>query len=590
MSQAAETNVKLTIDGREVTAPKNYTVLQAAELAGFDIPHLCYHPDLTSEGNCRVCLVEVEGARSLVASCVYPVTEGMVVRTNTPAVRETRRTVVELMLANHPEDCLVCAKNQNCELQKIAADLGVREVRFKGEKRDYPVDCSNPSLVRTPEKCILCTRCVRVCTERQGLNIYSPTFRGFKSMVQPAFGLGLGDVACSFCGQCSTVCPTGAIIEKDDTQAVWDALSDPDKHVIIQTAPSVRIGLGEAFGLDAGGILTGKMAASLRKLGFDKVFDTDFAADLTIMEEGHELLHRLKHGGVLPMMTSCSPGWINFVETLYPEAIPHLSTAKSPQGMFGAVVKTYYAEKCNVDPSKIVSVSVMPCTAKKWEAARPQLNDSGFRDVDIVITTRELARMIKMAGIDILSLPDEDFDAPMGISTGAGQIFGATGGVMEAALRTAYEVYTGQTLANLDFTDVRGLEGIKEADVDLGGGVILKVAVAHTLRNARTLVEKVLAGEAPYHFIEIMACPGGCLAGGGQPYPVNDKVRQKRMDAIYDADAHMKYRKSHENPAIIELYDTWLGKPLEEKAHHLLHTRYSAWEGRLAGGQAAEVK
>jgi NADH-quinone oxidoreductase subunit G/NADP-reducing hydrogenase subunit HndD len=422
---------------------------------------------------------------------------------------------------------------------------------------------------------------VRVCSERQGLDIYTSANRGFNSIVEPAFGLGLDQVACSFCGQCTTVCPTAALVEKDDTQEIWDALNDPDKHVVVQTAPSVRITLGEEFGLKSGGVVTGKMVSALRRMGFDKVFDTDFAADLTIMEEGHELLHRLTNNGVLPMMTSCSPGWINFIETLYPEVIPHLSSAKSPQGMFGATVKTYYAERAGIDPSKIVSVSIMPCTAKKWEAKRPQLNDSGYRDTDIVITTREFARMIKETGIDFLGLPEEDFDAPMGISSGAGQIFGTTGGVMEAALRTAYEVYTGKTLENIDFQGVRGLEGIKESSVDMGGGLILKVAVAHTLRNARKLVEKVKAGEADYHFIEIMACPGGCLGGGGQPYPIDDTIRQARMDAIYDADVHMKYRKSHENPAIKELYDTWMGKPLGERAHHLLHTHFTPYEGRL---------
>ena len=581
MSSVTDVTIKMTIDGREVTVPKSYTILQAARIAGLQIPHLCYHPELAREGNCRVCVVEVQGAKSLVASCVYPVADGMVVHTNTPAVRETRKTVVELMLANHPQDCLFCVKNQHCELQEIAADLGVRQVRFDGAQRNNPMDTANPSVVREPNKCILCTRCVRVCAERQSLDIYSSTNRGFDSIVQPAFGLGLDEVACSYCGQCTTVCPTAALTEKDDTQAVWDAIADPDKYVVVQTAPAVRIALGEEFGMKSGGIVTGKMVAALRRLGFDKVFDTDFAADLTIMEEGHELLGRIKNGGTLPMMTSCSPGWINFVQTNYPEILPHLSTAKSPQQMFGATVKTYFAEKAGIDPSKIVCISVMPCTAKKWEASMPKFNDSGYRDVDIVVTTRELARMIKSMGIDFLGLPEEEYDAPMGISTGAGQIFGATGGVMEAALRTAYEVYTGKTLDKLDFCDVRGLEGIKEANIDLGDGVILKVAVAHTLRNARKLCEEIKAGKAHYHFIEIMACPGGCLGGGGQPYPIDDEIRRERMDAIYNADEHMKFRKSHENPAIIELYDSWMGKPNGERAHHLLHTHYEAMPGRL---------
>lgn len=573
--------VNVAIDGRPISVPANYTILQAARMVGIDIPHLCYHPELSREGSCRVCVVEIKGGRSLVASCVYPVNEGMEVFTNTPAVRSTRKTVVELMLANHPEDCLFCIKNQNCELQQIAADLGIREVRFRGEKRVAEKDTANPSVVRDPEKCILCSRCVRACSERQGLDIYSSTHRGFASIVEPAFGCGLDEVACSYCGQCTTVCPTAALTEKDDTQAVWDAIADPDKHVVVQTAPSVRITLGEAFGMKPGGIVTGKMVAALRKIGFDKVFDTDFAADMTIMEEGNELLHRITSGGVLPMMTSCSPGWVNFVETVHPEIIPHLSTAKSPQGMFGATVKTFYAERAGIDPAKIVSVSVMPCTAKKWEAARPELCDSGYRDVDIVITTRELARMIKEMGIDFDSLPEEEYDSPMGISSGGAQIFGATGGVMEAALRTAYELHTGKTLPSLDFCDVRGLEGIKEASVDMGGGLILKVAVAHTLRNAAKMIEKVKDKTADFHFLEVMACPGGCIGGGGQPFPTDAEIRQLRIDSIYDADAKMTIRKSHENPAIKEMYDTWMGKPLGERAHHLLHTHYKAQEGRL---------
>lgn len=573
--------VNVNIDGQDIKVPASYTILQAARMVGIDIPHLCYHPELSREGSCRVCVVEIKGGRSLVASCVYPVNDGMVVRTNTPEVRATRKTVVELMLANHPEDCLFCVKNQHCELQQIAADLGIRKIRFHGEKRSAPKDESNPSVVRDPEKCILCSRCVRACSERQGLDIFSSTNRGFDSIVEPAFACGLDEVACSYCGQCTTVCPTAALTEKDDTQAVWDAIADPDKHVVVQTAPSVRITLGEEFGMKPGGIVTGKMVAALRKIGFDRVFDTDFAADMTIMEEGHELLHRITNGGVLPMMTSCSPGWINFIETMHPDMIPHLSTAKSPQGMFGATVKTFYAERAGIDPSKIVSVSLMPCTAKKWEAARPQLNDSGYRDVDIVITTREFARMIKEMGIDFDGLSEEEYDSPMGLSSGGGQIFGATGGVMEAALRTAFEVHTGKTLENVNFCDVRGLEGIKEASVDMGGGLVLKVAVAHTLRNAEKMVQRIKDGMADFHFIEIMACPGGCIGGGGQPYPTDAEIRQLRIDSIYNADEKMAIRKSHENPALMEMYNTWMGKPLGERAHHLLHTHFTPWKGRL---------
>ncbi|MDR3333188.1 MAG: [FeFe] hydrogenase, group A [Synergistaceae bacterium] len=581
MPNKNEPTVDMTIDGQSITVPKSYTILQAASSAGLDIPHLCYHPELAREGNCRVCLVEVKGAKSLLASCVYPVADGMEVQTNTSSVREARRTVVELLLANHPADCLFCVKNQRCELQQIAADLGIRQVRFKGERKHAPRDTNNPSLERDPEKCILCTRCVRACSERQGLDIFSVSNRGFDSLVEPAFGLGLDEVACSYCGQCTTVCPTAALVEKDDTQEVWDALSDPDKFVIVQTAPSVRIGLGEEFGMKSGGIVTGKMVAALRRMGFDRVFDTDFAADMTIMEEGHELLHRIRNGGVLPMMTSCSPGWVNFVQTKYPEILPHLSTAKSPMQMFGVTAKTYFAERAGVDPAKIVSVSIMPCTAKKWEASLPKFWDSGYRDVDIVATTRELARMIKQMGLDFMGLPEEDFDSPMGLSSGAGQIFGATGGVMEAAIRTAYEVYTGKSLVKIDFMDVRGLEGIKEAIVDMGDGLVLKVAVAHTLRNAQKIVERMRSGEADYHFIEIMACPGGCLGGGGMPYPTDREIRLARMKAIYDADARMKYRKAHENPAIIELYETWMGPPLGERAHRLLHTSFAAQDGRV---------
>lgn len=585
--------VNVTIDGRVIQAPKTATVLEAARLAGINIPTLCYHPELRPEGACRVCMVEVKGARTLVASCVYPVNEGMEVHTNTPAVREARRMVVELLMANHPDDCLACQRNQNCELQRIAADVGVRQQRFAGEKKHYPLDNNNPALVRDQSKCILCGRCIRVCSERQGVNVYSFANRGFNTIVTPAFNVGLDQAACTYCGQCSTVCPTGAIVEKDDTEAVWAALSDPTKHVVVQTAPSIRVALGEAMGMGTGSIVTGKMVAALRRLGFDRVFDTDFSADLTIMEEGSEFIERLKangllpgancevaaagggqaHAPVLPMITSCSPGWVNFIELFYPDLLAHLSTAKSPQQMFGALVKTFYAEKAGIDPQNIVSVSIMPCTAKKAEAVRPEMRSSGYQDVDYVITTRELARMIRTAGIDFTHLPEEEYDAPMGIGTGAGVIFGATGGVMEAALRTVYELVTGKELPGLNFTPVRGLEGIKEATVSLNG-VTLKVAVAHTLANARKVLDKIRAGEADYQFIEVMACPGGCIGGGGQPVPVCEETRQKRIASIYTVDERSTYRKSHENPAIKELYDTWLGKPLGERSHKLLHTHY----------------
>ena len=567
--------VNVTIDGRKLQVPKSATVLSAAQAAGISVPSLCYHPELRPEGACRVCVVEVEGARTLVASCVYPVNEGMVVHTNTAAVREARKTVVELLLANHPQDCLSCQRNTNCELQTIAADLGIRKVRFDGVKKSLPLDANNPSLVRDQNKCILCGRCIKACSDRQGVNVYSFAKRGFDTVVAPAFEVGLDQAPCTYCGQCASVCPTAAIVEKDDTEAVWAALSDPTKHVIVQTAPATRVALGEALGMDSGSIVTGKMVASLRRLGFNRVFDTDFTADLTIMEEGHELLHRLQNQGVLPMVTSCSPGWVNFIELMYPDLLPHLSTAKSPQQMFGALAKTYYAEKSGIDVKNIVSVSIMPCTAKKAEAVRPEFSTNGIQDVDYVLTTRELGRMIKEAGIDFAALPAEQYDAPFGISTGAGVIFGSSGGVMEAALRTVAEVVTGKPLESIEFTAVRGLAGIKEAAVPIGD-LTVKIAVANTLSNARIMMDKIRAGEADYQFIEIMACPGGCIGGGGQPVPVCEETRLNRIAAIYECDQDSQIRKSHENPAVKELYDTWLGQPLGEKSHHLLHTHYKA--------------
>ena len=567
--------VNVTIDGHKLQVPKSATVLTAAKAGGINVPSLCYHPELRPEGACRVCVVEVEGAKSLVASCVYPVNEGMVVHTNTPAVREARKMVVELLLANHPQDCLSCQRNTNCELQTMAADMGIRKIRFNGVKKNLPLDANNPALVRDQNKCILCGRCIKACSDRQGVDVYSFAKRGFDTIVAPAFEVGLELAPCTYCGQCASVCPTAAIVEKDDTQAVWDAISDPTKHVIVQTAPATRVALGEALGMKSGSIVTGKMVSSLRRIGFNKVFDTDFTADLTILEEGHELLDRLKNGGVLPMITSCSPGWVNFIELQYPDLLPHLSTAKSPQQMFGALSKTYYAEKTGIDPMDIVSVSIMPCTAKKAEAVRPDFTTGGLQDVDFVLTTRELARMIKEAGIDFESMPEEQYDAPFGISTGAGVIFGSSGGVMEAALRTVYEVVTGKTLESIDFKAVRGLTGIKEAAVQVGD-LTVKVAVANTLSNARIMMEKIRAGEADYQFIEIMACPGGCIGGGGQPVPVCEETRLNRIAAIYECDQNSQIRKSHENPAIKELYDTWLGEPLGEKSHHLLHTHYKA--------------
>lgn len=566
--------VTLTINGQTVQAPKNATILEAARSAGIYIPTLCYHPELAPEGACRLCVVEASGARSLVASCVYPVAEGMVVKTNTPKVRAARKMVVELLLANHPKDCLSCQKSGDCELQKIAADLGLRKIRFEGGARKaHTIDGSNPCLVRDQEKCILCGRCIRVCRDVQGMNVYSFANRGFDTIVSTAFEQDLGNVACSYCGQCASVCPTGAIVERDDTEKVWDAINDPDKIVIVQTAPSVRVAIGEELGMEPGSIVTGKMVAALRHLGFDKVFDTDFSADLTIMEEGYEFLDRLQNGGLLPMITSCSPGWVNMIELKYPELLDHLSTAKSPQQMFGAIAKTYYPEKAGIDPAKIVSVSVMPCTAKKSEAARPEMCDSGYRDVDIVITTRELGRMIREAGIDFKNLPEENFDSPLGTGSGAGVIFGTTGGVMEAALRTVADVLAGENLPHVDYEEVRGMEHTREAELEIASKKI-KIAVVHTLKSAMEMLERVKNGTADYQFIEVMACPGGCIGGGGQPVPVNAEIRKLRRKGLFDCDRANELRKSHENPEIIELYDTWLGKPLGEKAHNLLHTHY----------------
>ena len=567
--------VNLTINGVKIQAPKNATILEAAKSAGIHIPTLCYHPDLKPEGACRLCVVEATGARGLVASCCYPVAEGMVVQTNTAQVRKARRLVVELLLASHPKGCLSCRKSGDCELQRIAADLDVRNHRFDwGERKTYTLDDSNPCLVRDQEKCILCGRCIRMCRDIQGMNVYSFARRGFHAMVAAAFEQDLSNVACSFCGQCSAVCPTAAIMEKDDTERVWDAIHDPDKIVVCQVAPSVRVALGEEVGLAPGSIVTGKMVAGLKAMGFDKVFDTNFSADLTIMEEGHEFIDRLQHGGVLPMVTSCSPGWVNMCELKYPDLLPHLSTAKSPQGMFGAVIKTYWAEKANVNPAKIVSVSVMPCIAKKAECVRPQLRDSGFQDVDIVITTRELGKMLREDGIDFTRLPDAEFDSPLGFGSGAGAIFGTTGGVMEAALRTVADVVTGQDIQQVDYKAVRGFEETKEAVLNIAGKEV-KIAVCNTLGSAMKMMDRVRAGTADYHFIEVMACPGGCIGGGGQPIPTSKAIKKKRMEAIYSIDSNSKIRKSHENPEIKILYDTWMGKPLGEKAHRLLHTHYS---------------
>ena len=572
-------NITIKINGMEVSAPAGSTILEAARIAGIDIPTLCFLKEINEIGACRICVVEVKGARSLVAACVYPINPGMEVFTNTPLVRESRKKTLQLILSTHERKCLSCVRSENCELQKLCKDLGVDdEARYDGMKPEYELDETAAHMIRDNSKCILCRRCVAVCDKVQGIGVIGANERGFKTYIGSAFGMGLGETSCVSCGQCIVACPVGAIYEKDSTQKVIDAINDPDKFVAVQTAPAVRAGLGEEFGLPVGTGVEGKMAAALRRLGFDKVFDTNFSADLTIMEEANEFLDRVKNGGTLPMITSCSPGWIKYCEHYFPDMTDNLSTCKSPQQMFGATLKTYYAEKMGIDPAKIVSVSVMPCTAKKFEIGRDDQSASGYPDVDISLTTRELARMIKGAGIRFLDLPEEGFDDPLGEGTGAAVIFGATGGVMEAALRTAVEKLTGEELKELDFVDVRGVEGIKEASYNVAG-MDVKVAIASGLGNARTLLNKVKAGEADYHFIEIMGCPGGCVNGGGQPHvPASFKnandVRALRGKVLYDYDSANPVRKSHENESIKKVYAEFFGEPGSHKAHEVLHTSY----------------
>ncbi|MBE5821364.1 MAG: 2Fe-2S iron-sulfur cluster binding domain-containing protein [Clostridiales bacterium] len=571
--------VKITIDGIELEVPKTYTILDAALEANIDIPTLCYLKGINGIGACRMCIVEVEGARGFVTSCVYPVSDGMVVRTNTKAIREARKVTLELLLSNHDNNCVTCVRSTNCELQALSKKLGIKNIRFEGERNVYDVDEISPSIVRDNNKCILCKRCVAVCKNVQNVGAIDAVNRGFNSKISTAFDKSIADVNCVNCGQCIEACPTGALREKDSTDLVWEALSNPDLHVVVQTAPAVRVALGEEFGMPIGTSVTGKMVSSLKKLGFDKVFDTNTAADLTIMEEATELLDRLNNGGTLPMITSCSPGWIKFAEHQYPELLDHLSTCKSPHQMFGAIIKSYYAEKNNIDPKNIFVVSVMPCVAKKFEANRDEMNVDSIQDVDAVITTRELARMIKQANIDFVTLEDEKFDDPMGEATGAAVIFGTTGGVMEAALRTAQDVLTGQSVDKIEFEDVRGEKGIKEATVNING-TELKVAIAHGLGNATKIMDMIKEGKADYHFIEIMACPGGCITGGGQPIRTAKEratidIRGLRAKAIYDEDKSLPIRKSHENPVIKKLYDEYLEKPNSHKAHKLLHTHYT---------------
>ena len=575
--------LNITIDGMEIKVPEGTTIMQAADQLNIHIPRLCYHPHLSKVGACRVCLVEIEGMKKPVTSCNYAVADGMKIKTQTAKLRQLRRTIVELILNNHPDECQVCARNTNCELQTLAYECSIRERKFQYSDRKHAnSDASSPAIIRNPEKCISCGRCIRICSEVEGVCNLSFLHRGTDMIVSPAHEAPMKESVCVHCGQCAAVCPTAAIVENDSTQLVIDALMDPKKHVVIQTAPAIRATIGEGFGFPIGTYVTGKMVTALKKCGFDKVFDTNFSADLTIMEEATEFLTRFTKGENLPLITSCSPGWINFLEKFFPEMIPNVSTCKSPMSMLSPVLKTYYAEKAGIDPKDMFVVAIMPCTAKKYEAQRPEHRaEEGYPYTDAVLTTREAIQMIKSFGIDMKDLEDSEFDSPLGESSGAADIFGVSGGVMEAALRTAYEKVTGEECPNLNFEQVRGLQGTKECTIDIKG-TLVKVAITNGLINAKTLLKKLQNKEVDYHFIEIMACPGGCSGGGGQPYPpknmaiMDEELLKKRAKALYTIDSEKKLRKSHENPSIIKIYEEFFGEPNSEKAHHLLHTHYSA--------------
>lgn len=564
--------VTVYFNGVPVEAESDQTILEAARSHGIKIPTLCHMEELVPSGACRICVVEVEGIRNLVPSCAYPVAEGMVVKTHSPRIRRARKTIIELLLANHPDECLYCLRNGDCELQKLAQEFGIRERRYSGHKRTYAIDSSSAAIERDPNKCILCGRCVRVCDEIQGVGAIDFIGRGFDNMVLPPFNEDIADSDCVFCGQCVLACPTGALREKSALGNVWTAILDPHKKVIVQIAPAVRVSIAEELGMEPGTDITGKLIAGLRRLGFDRVFDTNFAADVTIMEEASELVERIKNGGPLPLMTSCSPAWIKFIERNYPDMLENLSSCKSPQQMFGALAKTYYAQKQNWSAGDIFVVSIMPCTAKKFEATREEMGRDGYHDVDAVLTTRELLRMFSTAGVEVLKLADGEFDHPLGESTGAAVIFGTTGGVSEAALRTASYLITGKEPEKLDFQVLRGYKGIKEAEVAIGD-LTLKCAVVHGLKNARTVLDGLRDGLLKYDFIEVMSCPGGCVGGGGQPAAKRENVRA-RAQALYMIDVVKSKRASHQNPEVKELYKSFLEKPLSEKAHQLLHTTY----------------
>lgn len=601
--------INLTINTKKISAAPGMTILEAAKQNNILIPTMCYLAEVHKFGSCRICVVEIEGSKNLQASCITPITEGMVIQTNSKRVRNARRVLYELMLSDHPKDCLKCGRNQSCEFQELGELIQIEESRFEGEKSKDYFDDSSPSVIRDASKCILCRRCVTVCNEVQGVGILNPQYRGFASIVSPGQDLPLNSSACTFCGQCITVCPVDALKERDSTQKVWEALQNPTKTVVVQTAPAIRAALGEEFGYEPGQCVTGKMVSALKEMNFDYVFDTNFAADLTILEEGTELLKRLtqylyaqnvitkvqldKTGfkpaeelPSLPMITSCSPGWINYIEHFYPGQLENLSSCKSPHMMLGALIKSFFAKKMKIDPKDIFVISVMPCTAKKYEIARPEMVNDGYPNVDAVITTRELGKIIKDAGIDFKHLPDSDFDNPLGLSSGAADIFGVPGGVMEAALRTVYEVVTGRELPfdQLHVKPIQGLERVKSAEFTISeakpawsflNGITVKIAATSGLKGASILLDEIKSGKSPYHFIEVMGCPGGCISGGGQPRPTDNETRLKRIQALYSEDEGKAIRKSHENPYITELYEEFLGQPLGHKSHELLHTTYT---------------